>query len=111
MISRQTQSDDAAKRFTKEAVERHIRKKHPGCPDFAVTYIAERIADRNWEGMSLGGAVGTTMQGIMRHTMTEYDALLLAGVDRLQARKRVQPRVNALLATWAKPPKKKPVGP
>ena len=91
--------------FTKVQVERHIRKKHPRCPDFAVIYIAEKIAGRDWEGMSLGGAVGTTMQGIMRHRMTEYDALLLAGIDRLEARKRVQPRVNALLATWGKPKK------
>jgi len=91
-------------RFKKEAVEHHIRRKHPGCPDFAVTYIAEQIAGRSWEGISLGGAVGTTMQGIMRHTMTEYEALLLAGVDRLEARKQVQPQVNALLAIWAKPP-------
>lgn len=89
--------------FTKKAVARHIRKKHPGCPEFAVIYIAERIASKDWEAMTLGAAVGATMQGIMRHTMTDYDALLLAGVDRLEARKRVQPRVNSLLATWAKP--------
>lgn len=89
--------------FTKKAVARHIRKKHPGCPEFAIIYIAERIASEDWDAMTLGAAVGTTMQGIMRHTMTDYDALLLAGVDRLEARKRVQPQVNALLTTWAKP--------
>ena len=111
MSMQQTHTSNVTGRFTKEAVERHIRKKHPGCPEFAVIYIAELIASRDWEGMSLGGAVGTTMQGIMRHTMTEYDALLLAGIDRLEARKRVQPKVNALLATWAKPRGKNPVGP
>ena len=111
MSKHQTYISNATRRFTQAAVERHIRKKHPGCPDFAVIYIAERIASRDWEGMSLGGAVGTTMQGIMRHTMTEYDALLLAGVDRLEARKGVQPKVNALLATWTKRRGKPPVGP
>lgn len=111
MSAPQSNTSKATRRFTKDAVERHIKKKHPGCPEFAVIYIAERIAGRDWDGMSLGGAVGTTMQGIMRHTMTEYDALLLAGLDRLEARKRVQPRVNALLAKWAKPAGNKPVGP
>ena len=96
--------------FTKKAVARHIRKKHPGCPEFAVIYIAERIASKDWDAMTLGAAVGTTMQGIMRHTMTDYDALLLAGVDRLEARMRVQSRVNALLATWAKPREEKAGG-
>lgn len=110
MSAPRTRTSRVTRRFTKDAVERHIRKKHPGCPEFAVIYIAEQIANRDWEGMSLGGAVGNTMQGIMRHTMTEYDALLLAGIDRLEARKRVQPRVNALLANWAKPAGTKPTG-
>ncbi|WP_137152746.1 DUF2293 domain-containing protein [Devosia sp. FKR38] len=96
-------------RFTAKAVERHIRKNHPGCPDFAVTYIVERISERDWQGRSLGAAVGTTMQGILRHVMTDYDSLLLAGIDRIEARKRVQPRINALLAVWSKERKRSPI--
>ena len=92
-------------RFTLQAISRHIRKHHPGCPDFAVTYISEKIASRDWEDISLGGAVGATMQGILRHSMTKYDTLLQEGIDRLEARRMVQPRVEALLKVWAvKPP-------
>nr|WP_280139485.1 DUF2293 domain-containing protein [Devosia sp. YR412] len=80
-----------------------MRKHHPGCPEFAVEYIAEKIVDRDWEEMSLGAAVGTTMQGIIRHAMTDYDNLLLAGVERVEARRRVQKRVNALLDVWSRP--------
>ncbi len=90
--------------FMFDAVARHIRKKHPGCPDFAVTYMAQEISGRSWEGVSLGRAVGITMQGILRHKMTDYDALLLEGVHRNEARKRVQPRVEAMLGAWLEPP-------
>ncbi|MGN7960875.1 DUF2293 domain-containing protein [Brucella sp. 22210] len=87
-------------KFSTKAIERHIRKKHPGCPNFAVTHFVAQIAERDWQNASLGKAVGITMQNIMRHTMTDYDQLLLCGVDRKEARRRVQPRVNALIATW-----------
>ncbi|WP_327482654.1 DUF2293 domain-containing protein [Sinorhizobium medicae] len=45
------------------------------------------------------------MQNILRHEMTEYDSLLLRGEDRKTARKKVQPRINAILALWSKPAK------
>ncbi|MFF0948380.1 DUF2293 domain-containing protein [Rhizobium leguminosarum] len=34
--------------------------------------------------------------------MTDYDQLLLAGVDRADARRRVQPKVNAMIDRWKK---------
>lgn len=43
------------------------------------------------------------MQGILRHRMTDYDTLLLTGVKREEARKRVQPKVQALLEVWSRP--------
>lgn len=65
--------------------------------------MAQEISQRKWEGVSLGRAVGITMDGILRHRMTDYDTLLLSGVDRKEARKRVQPKVQAMLDVWAKP--------
>nr|WP_276522901.1 DUF2293 domain-containing protein [Rhizobium laguerreae] len=47
-------------------------------------------------------AVGITMQNVLRHTMTDYDQLLLVGLDRAEARRRVQPKISALIATWKK---------
>ncbi len=87
-------------RFNAEAVEKHIRKKHPGCPHFAVAFFVGEIVGRDWQGASLGKAVGIIMQTTLRHTMTDYDQMLLAGVDREEARRRVQPKVNAMISSW-----------
>ncbi len=90
-------------RFSPVAVEKHIRKKHPGCPDFAVTYFVNEIAGKDWRNATIGMAVGITMQTVLRHRMTDYDQMLLCGVEREEARRRVQPRVNAMIAAWKKP--------
>lgn len=87
-------------KFQFEVVAKHIRKKHPGCPEFAVEYIANEIAGREWEKVTLGKAVGIVMTTALRHLMTDYDTLLLHGVERQEARRRVQPRVNAMLKVW-----------
>lgn len=34
--------------FPFDIVARHIRKKHPGCPEFAVEYLAKEISVREW---------------------------------------------------------------
>jgi hypothetical protein len=89
-------------RYSAEAAHRHISKKHPGCPDFAVAYFVSEIVGRDWKGASLGKAVGIIMQTTLRHTMTDYDQMLLVGIDRAEARRRVQPKINATLASWRK---------
>lgn len=91
-------------KFSQAAVEQHIRHNHPGCPDFAVAFFAKEIASRSWKYAKLGQAVGITMQTFLRHEMTEYDTLLLHGMDREEARRRVQPRINAMLQVWKKKP-------
>jgi len=97
-------TEQALTKFTETAIRQHIRNKHPGCPDFAVVFLAAEIAKKDWIDTSIGGAVGITMQNILRHLMTDYDQMLLCGVDRNEARRRVQPRIDAMLAHWAKPP-------
>lgn len=91
--------------FSKEAVVAHIRRKHPGCPDFAISFFSEEIARKEWQGATLGKAVGITMQNFLRHQMTDYETMLLNGMDREEARSRVQPRINAMLRAWRKKPK------
>ncbi|MBY5746149.1 DUF2293 domain-containing protein [Rhizobium leguminosarum] len=92
-------------KFPLDAIEQHIRHHHPGCPDFAISYFSSEIAQRDWRDASLGQAVGITMQTFLRHEMTDYDTLLLLGVDRREARNRVQPRIDAMLKVWRKKPK------
>lgn len=86
--------------FDVETVRRHIAQFHSGCPQFAIEYIAQQVAAKTWRGATLGMAVGITMQNLLRHEMTDYDTLLLMGVDRAEARRRVQPRVAAMLRAW-----------
>ena len=90
--------------FPIEATVEHLRRKHPGCPDFAIAYFSEEIARKDWKGASLGKAVGITMQNYLRHQMTDYETLLLTGMDREEARSRVQPRIDAMLKVWRKKP-------
>ena len=92
-------------RYPFEIVCQHIRQKHPGCPDLAVEYIANEIAGREWKGAKLGMTVGIVMQTTLRHLMTEYDTLLLHGVERVTARRQVQPKIDAMLKVWEKPSK------
>lgn len=92
-------------KFACETIKQHILSKHPNCPDFAVEYFAARIAEKNWKKCTLGQAVGITMQSILRHEMTDYDQLLLIGVERREARRRVQRTVNAMIASWQGPPR------
>jgi hypothetical protein len=37
----------------------------------------------------------------VRHEDTEYDSLLMSGVDRETARHRTRPAVDRVLASWA----------
>lgn len=89
-------------KFSPETIEKHLRRKHPGCPDFAVAFFTAEISKKDWNGASIGKAVGITMQNVLRHSMTDYDQMLLAGVDRDEARGRVQPKINAMIASWKK---------
>jgi hypothetical protein len=93
--------------YSLAAVKRHIRRKHPGCPDFAIAYFAKDIAGKDWRDASLGKAVGITMQTFLRHEMTDYDTLLLCGVDRNEARRRVQPKINKMIGCWRRKRMKK----
>lgn len=90
-----------------DVVERHIRQNHPGCPDFAVAYFSRLVGERDWRNAPLGQAVGITMQAFLRHEMTDYETLLLHGMDRKEARLRVQPRIDAMLRLWRKKPRTK----
>jgi len=89
-------------------VLKHIQKKHPGCPKFAAEFFAAEVASKKWKDASIGKAVGITMQNYLRHHMTDYDCHLLNGMDRTEAKKRVQPRITAMLAIWQQPSKGNP---
>lgn len=98
-------------KFSVETVARHIRKKHPGCPAFAVDFFGSLVSAKNWENASIGKAVGISMQNYLRYNMTDYEQHLRVGVPRDEARARVQPRIRAMLAVWQKPARQQPAAP
>jgi hypothetical protein len=90
-------------KFAEKNVRRHFRREYPGCPDFAVEYFVNDIMGRDWTNISIARAIELTVHRALRHTMTEYDFLLLQGVERHEARRLIQPKIDARVAVWRKP--------
>lgn len=87
---------------------REILRLFPGCPRDRAEEIARHAFTRR------SGRVGRTAAGreldrealtlavvaAVRHVDTPYDELLIAGIDRLEARARVLPEVERVIAGW-----------
>jgi hypothetical protein len=85
-----------------------IRELFPGCPSDRAEAIAAHTALRG------SGRVGRTAAGrkldpeaislavvaAVRHSDTAYDSLLMAGVERADARRQVQSQVDGVLTEW-----------
>jgi len=90
--------------FHQYEVEYFILREYPGCPEFAVVRFASQICiePKSWHGVSIDAAVDHVIQNTLRHELTDYDQMLLVGVRRKEARRRVQPKVDAMIASWKK---------
>ena len=99
---RERQQRRHRQQFHRYEVEYFIRQEYPGCPEFAVVRFASQICTepKNWRDATIAEAVDHTMQNMLRHEFTDYDHLMLVGVRRKEARQRVQPRVDAMIASW-----------
>ncbi|MFE9254526.1 DUF2293 domain-containing protein [Streptomyces sp. NPDC006879] len=94
-------------RFT-EAFAAEIQRLFPGIPPARARAVAAHTAlrgsgrvGRSAAGRALdGGAVTAAVRASVRHHDTEYDALLLAGTPRLEARARLAPVIEAVLTAW-----------
>ena len=81
----------------------------PGCPREEAYAIAKHAAargsgrvGRTAAGRSLEtGALTAAVAAAIRHTHTDYDTLLMNGLDRTLARERVADRVEAILTAWS----------
>jgi hypothetical protein len=113
--------DLRARRREREAVRREdldreyvqrfagrVRELYPGCPSGRERTIAEH-ACRKYSGRvgrSAGareldeGAVRAAVVAHIRHEETDYDELLIVGMDRHAARDRVQEQVWKVLDRW-----------
>lgn len=85
-----------------------IRHAFPGCPDERARAIAEHAGVRGSGrvGRSAAGraldedAVRAAVIASIRHLDTDYDDLLMAGVPRAEARERIRPTIDRVVARW-----------
>jgi hypothetical protein len=85
-----------------------IARMFPGCPTERAEAIARHAALRGSGrvGRSAAGraaephAAELAVIASIRHRETDYDALLMSGVDRAEARDRVRADVDAVLERW-----------
>ncbi|MFJ5777178.1 DUF2293 domain-containing protein [Streptomyces sp. NPDC093094] len=94
-------------RFT-EAFAAEIRRLLPGCPPDRARQIAGHASargsgrvGRSAAGRALSeGAVVSAVVASVRHMDTDYDLLLMNGVPRHEARRRIMPAVETVLRGW-----------
>jgi hypothetical protein len=87
---------------------REIRRMFPGCPEERATAIARHTGTRGSGrvGRSAAGraldetAVRAAVVASVRHEDTAYDALLMSGVPRGDARERIRADVDHVLERW-----------
>lgn len=104
---------DAARRAARDAevtaaLEAEILRLFPGCPGERAERIAAHASakgsgrvGRTAAGRALDpGAVTAAVRAAVRHVDTDYDALLMAGVPRHQARARIAPAIETVLRSW-----------
>jgi hypothetical protein len=91
------------------SLARAILQRYPGCPPEAARRIAEHTGRRSSGrvGRSAAGraldatAVDLAVIAHIRHAHTDYDALLMRGTARLDARALVREGIQRVLAGWS----------
>lgn len=94
-------------RFT-DAFAAEIRRLFPGCPEHRARAIAAHASVRGSGrvGRSAAGralseaAVTSAVVAAVRHLDTPYDRLLMSGVPRHEARRRIAAGVERVLREW-----------
>ncbi|AZM62900.1 MULTISPECIES: DUF2293 domain-containing protein [unclassified Streptomyces] len=96
-------------RFT-EAFAAEIRRLFPGCPEERARAVAAHASvrgsgrvGRSPAGRALSGrAVTAAVMASVRHLDTPYDRLLMSGVPRHEARRRIAAAVETVLREWSR---------
>jgi hypothetical protein len=105
---RASQDEQFASRLADE-----IRRLFPGCPPGRATAIARHTGlrgsgrvGRSAAARALDtGAITLAVTASIRHQDTGYDALLMSGMGRTEARDRVRNKIDQVLTAWHEPPK------
>ncbi|MET9733685.1 DUF2293 domain-containing protein [Streptomyces sp. NPDC006458] len=91
-----------------EAFAGEILRLFPGCPEERAVKIAGHASlrgsgrvGRSAAGRALTeGAVTSAVVASVRHVDTPYDQLLMNGISRYEARRRIMPAVTTVLRGW-----------
>ncbi|MFI8234232.1 DUF2293 domain-containing protein [Streptomyces sp. NPDC085900] len=91
-----------------EAFAAEIRRLFPGCPEERARAVAGHASvrgsgrvGRSAAGRALSeGAVVAAVAASVRHLETPYDQLLMSGVPRHEARRRIRAGVETVLRSW-----------
>ncbi|WP_035855176.1 DUF2293 domain-containing protein [Cryptosporangium arvum] len=83
----------------------------PGCPPDRARAIAAHAGERSSGRVGRSAAarlfdeqaVTLAVVASVRHLDTDYDALLMRGVPRREARDRIRTRIDQVLTTWRRP--------
>ncbi|MGD0698234.1 MAG: DUF2293 domain-containing protein [Terriglobia bacterium] len=105
-LRRQEEDQQLVKQMTEK-----IQGLFPGCPPKEALAIARHTATRSSgrvgrsaAGRALEeGALRLAVIASIRHKHTEYDELLMSGLDRTNARCEVQDRIQEVLSNWENP--------
>lgn len=92
-----------------QAFAAEIQRLFPGCPNDRARAIAAHASlrgsgrvGRSAAGRALSeGAVISAVVAAVRHVDTPYDQLLMSGVHRYEARRRISAAVERVLMGWA----------
>lgn len=101
LTPRRLRVDDALRR----EIADHIRAQFPGCPPLRAEAIAFYAAVRGRARRNRGnaadpGSVLAAVTNSVRRIDTDYERLLLTGLERADAERAVQIRVDDILRTW-----------
>ncbi|WP_375588383.1 DUF2293 domain-containing protein [Hoeflea alexandrii] len=92
------------RRFQSKAVEKHMQKHFPNCPEVHRDAIVRRVAERAWGDATIGRAVGITVTNYVRHQLTDYEMLMKQhGLTREEARVAEAGTVKDILLTSKAP--------
>ncbi|MGH7972817.1 MAG: DUF2293 domain-containing protein [Limisphaerales bacterium] len=94
-----------------QVVTKALLEQYPNCPASEAESVAAHTAERGSGrvGRSAAGramesqALELAIRAHIRHQHTDYDALLMRGVPRLDARAQVRREIDRVMAMWSSP--------
>lgn len=115
--SRRRQRDHSRRAVEDEQLQARIAEEiirlFPGCPQERAVAIARHAASRGTGRVGRTAAardldplvIELAVAASVRHRETRYDELLMAGMERVEARAQVQADVATILDGWRRPPR------